>query len=318
MSNKKIHRREFIRKTALATAALGVSGLAARAAGTFKDPLFKISLAEWSINKPLFAGQIDHLDFPVLAKKHGIDAIEYVNQFFMDKAQDQAYLREMKTRADGEGVRSVLIMCDREGLLGDADPAKRSQTVDNHKKWVDAAKFLGCHSIRVNAFSSVPWSDTEAAFGESQKLVAEGLHLLCDYGKSADIHVIIENHGGFTSNGKWLAGLMKMVDHPYAGTLPDFGNFRISGGENAPTVSYDAYRGVQELMPYAKGVSVKTTVWDDAGNRHPLDYNRMLKIVVDAGYHGYCGIEHGETGREWESILEVRDALLKAREALAG
>lgn len=318
MSNKKIHRREFIQKTALASAALGISGLAAGAAHPAKDPLFKISLAEWSINKPLFAKKIDHLDFPILAKKHGIDAIEYVNQFFMDKATDQAYLKEMKTRADGEGVRSVLIMCDREGLLGDADAAKRSETVDNHKKWVDAAKFLGCHSIRVNAFSSVPWSDTEEAFGESQKLVAEGLHLLCDYGKSADIYVIIENHGGFTSNGKWLAGLMKRVDHPYAGTLPDFGNFRISGGEKAPTVSYDAYRGVQELMPYAKGVSVKTTVWDDAGNRLPLDYNKMLKIVVDAGYHGYCGIEHGEEGREWESIVEVRDALLKTRDALAG
>ena len=309
-------RRDLIKKTAIASAAIGVTGLAAKASGFGEEPLFKISLAEWSINKPLFAGKIDHLDFAILAKKHGIEAVEYVNQFFMDKAEDKNYLAEMKRRADGEGVRSVLIMCDREGNLGEAEEAKRLQTVENHKKWVEAAKFLGCHSIRVNAYSSIGWSASESDFTESQKLVADGLHRLCEFAAPYGLNVIIENHGGFTSNGRWLAGLMQRVDHPHAGTLPDFGNFRIASPENQPMVTYDAYLGVQELMPYAKGVSVKTMVFDDKGNRSPLDYNRMFKIVLDAGYHSFCGIEHGEEGREWESIVEVRDAMIKTREAL--
>lgn len=317
MKNHKLHRRDFLKKSATATAAIGLSGLALPSCNMKNEPLFKISLAEWSINKPLFAGEIDHLDFPVLAKQNGIEAIEYVNQFFMDKAQDQAYLREMKSRADGEGVQSVLIMCDREGQLGETAEAERTKTVDNHKKWVEAAKYLGCHAIRVNAYSSVPWSNDQTAFEESQKLVADGLYRLCEFADDFDISVIIENHGGFSSNGKWLAGLMERVDHPRVGTLPDFGNFRIHRPEEGPSVSYDAYRGVAELMPYAKGVSVKPTVWDDNGNQSPIDYHRMLKIVVDAGFNGYCGIEHGEEGRIWESIGEVKTALEKARDELA-
>ncbi|MEZ5045130.1 MAG: TIM barrel protein [Saprospiraceae bacterium] len=316
MTANKLNRRDFIKKTSMATAALSLSGVSAQAFTPPKDPLFKISLAEWSINKPLFAGKIDHLDFPVLSKKHGIEAIEYVNQFFMDKAQDKAYLKEMKTRAEGEGVTSVLIMCDREGLLGDAEEKTRIQTVENHKKWVEAAKFLGCHSIRINAYSSIPWSQDKQAFKESQALVADGLYRMCEFAKGFGIDVIIENHGGFTSDGKWLAGLMKAVDHPSVGTLPDFGNFQIGKTADGTIVSYDAYKGVKKLMPFAKGVSVKTKVWDGKGNQSPLDYTKMMKIVLNAGFHGYCGIEHGEPGREWESIVEVKEALLKVQQTL--
>ncbi len=315
MSN--YNRRDFLKKSTLAGAAVGLAISSANAMKEEKDPLFKISLAEWSVNRSLFAKKMDHLDFPILARQHGINAIEYVNQFFMDKATDKAYLREMKYRADGEGVRSVLIMCDREGNLGDADAAKRTQTVENHKKWVDAAKYLGCHCIRVNGYSTVKYGDSDTAFVESQKLVADGLRSLCEYAADFDIGVTIENHGGFTSHGEWLVGVMKLTDHKGAGTLPDFGNFRISS-EGGKTISYDAYQGVQELMPYAQGVSVKITAYDAEGNQSPLDYMKMMKIVLDAGYRGYCGIEHGEKGREWESIVEVKEALVKTRDALAG
>ena len=312
-----MNRRNFIKKSALAATAVGVSINAVNARENSAEPIFKISLAQWSINRSLFSKKIDHLDFPILARKHGIHAIEYVNQFFMDKAKNTAYLQEMKYRADGEGVQSVLIMCDREGNLGDADASKRSAAVDQHKKWVEAAKFLGCHSIRVNGYSTVKWGESDNAFHESQKLVADGLRKLCEFAAPHNIGVIIENHGGFTSHGEWLAGVIKMTDHPGAGTLPDFGNFRIArpqaGGES---VSYDAYRGVKELMPFAKGVSVKTTAWDNKGNQSPLNYEKMMKIVLDAGYRGYCGIEHGEEGREWDSILEVKAELERVREKL--
>jgi len=295
-------RRQFLRSsgTAAAAFALGAGGFAQNS-DRQKQPLFKISLAQWTINRELKSGKIDNLDFARVAHDHGIFAVEYVNQFFMDKAKDHAYLSEMKKRASDLGVTSLLIMCDREGRIGDPDQAKRNQTVENHRKWVDAAKFLGCHSIRVNAGSEGTWD-------EQVKLAADGLSKLTEFGAARDMNVIVENHGGLSSNADWLAEVIRTVDHPRCGTLPDFGNFRISQGK-----SYDSYRGVRKLMPWAKGVSVKDQVWDDQGNRMPLDFDRMLKIVVNAGYHGYCGIEFGG----FDGLTRSRRLLEEARERLS-
>jgi L-ribulose-5-phosphate 3-epimerase len=300
-----IDRRAFLKRAAVLAAGLGAAPLAGRVLAAANEPLFKISLAEWSLNRSLFAGKLDHLDFARTARSLDIDGVEYVNQFFMDRAKDQAYLAEMKARAEGEGVKSILIMCDREGSLGDPDEAARKQAVENHYKWAEAAKFLGCHSIRVNGYS-------EGSYEEQQKLVADGFARLVDFTDDLEINLIIENHGGFSSNGQWVAGMVKRVNHPRCGTLPDFGNFRIS-----QTETYDSYQGVQDMMPFAKGVSVKPMGWDAAGNRVEIDFVRMMKIVLDAGYRGYAGIEHGEEGREVESIREVRDRLIQARDQLA-
>ena len=267
-------RRQFLAQTGfVAGALLGGAALATDAA-----PL-KVSLAQWTINPELRSGKIDNLDFAKVAAEHGIHAVEYVNQFFMDKAKTTKYLGEMKRRAANHGVKSLLIMCDREGNIGDPDTAKRKQTVDNHRKWFDAAKFLGCHSIRVNAGSSGTWD-------EQVKLAADGLSQLTAIGAKMGLNVIVENHGGLSSNADWLVQVIKKVGHKRCGTLPDFGNFRIKSGE-----SYDSYRGIQKLLPFAKGVSVKDRVWDAKGKQHPLDYNRMLKLVHASGFRGYCGIE---------------------------
>lgn len=283
---------------------------------TNQDPLFKISLAEWSVNRLLFSGQMDHLDFPLMTKKHGIYAVEYVNQFFMDKATDKNYLREMNTRCQNEGIDQVLIMCDSEGTLGAKSAADRQQTVENHKKWVEAAQFLGCHSIRINAYTEIPWSTDPEKATEAMKLCAEGMRSLCEFADDFDINILIENHGGYSSDAKWLVGMLQQTAHLRAGSLPDFGNFRIFRDENRE-VSYDSYRGVDELMPMAKGVSLKPTAFDDHGNQTPLDYERMMKIVLSHGYHGYVGIEHGEKDREWESIVEIRDVLVALEKTLA-
>ena len=281
---------------------------------TAAEPLYKISLAEWSINRPLFGGRMQHLDFAKIAKSVGIQAIEYVNQFFKDKAKDTAFLKEMNTRAQGEGVTQVLIMCDGEGNLGDPDPAKRQTAVENHYKWVDAAKFLGCHTIRVNGYSS-------GTPDEQMKLVADGMRKLVEYADKQAINVVIENHGGLSSNGKWLVQTIKMVNHPRAGTLPDFGNFRIAGpsrdNPDAKIESYDSYVGVAEMMPLAKGVSVKPRVWDAAGKDADIDLLRMMKIVVDAGYRGHCGIEHGPDGNELEGVKDLRVRLEQVHDQLA-
>ena len=246
---------------------------------------------------------MDNIDFASTAKnKFGINAIEYVNSFFKDKAQDIKYLSELKIRAFNEGVRSVLIMCDREGRLGDPEKEKRVQAVNNHHKWIEAAKFLGCHSIRVNAASS-------GSFDEQKKLAADGLRQLSEYGEKLKINVIVENHGGFSSNGQWLSSVIKMVDHPHCGTLPDFGNFRIKEGE-----LYDRYKGVKELMPFAKAVSAKSHDFDENGNETNTDYLRMMKIVMDAGYHGYVGIEYeGRKLSESDGIKATKKLLEKVR-----
>jgi sugar phosphate isomerase/epimerase len=311
-----INRRDFVKVSGTAAAAAGFSALGMPAVGSAAEPLYKISLAEWSINKPLFGGQMQHLDFAKIAKSVGIDAIEYVNQFFKDKAKDTAFLREMNARAKGEGVTQVLIMCDGEGNLGDSDAAKRQTAVENHFKWVEAAKVLGCHTIRVNGYS-----DTTKTPEEQQELVADGLHKLSEFADKAGINVVIENHGGLSSNAKWLVQTIKLANHKRAGTLPDFGNFRLAGptkaNPDAKVESYDSYVGVAEMMPLAKGVSVKPRVWDANGKDSDIDLLKMMKIVVDAGYRGHCGIEYGPEGKELEGVKDLRVQLEKVRDQLA-
>ena len=245
-----------------------------------KPPLFEISLAQWSLHKTLFKGDLDHLDFPAeSAKAYGIFAVEYVNAFFKEK-NSPAYVRTLKQRCNDAGVKSVLIMCDGEGHTGDPDEKARLKAVDNHRKWIDAAAALGCHSIRVNAQSS-------GTPEEQARLCADGLRRLCEVADASGINVIVENHGGLSSNGAWLAGVMKRVDHPRVGTLPDFGNFRIAQGQE-----YDRYQGTAELMPFAKGVSAKSHDFDDRGEETTKDYRRLIRIMLDAGYRGHLGIEY--------------------------
>lgn len=264
------------------------------------EPLFKISLAEWSLHRKLYAKTLDNLDFPKVAKEtFGIDAVEYVNSFFKDKAQDAAYLADLKKRCSDLGVTSVLIMCDGEGAIGDADAAKQTQAVDNHKKWIEAAKFLGCHSIRVNAQSSGSWE-------EQQKRAADGLHRLCEFGDTHGINVIVENHGGLSSNGEWLSGVMTLANHPRVGTLPDFGNFTISDTEK-----YDRYKGVALMMPYARGASAKSYGFDAEGNETTIDFRRMVAIVLKAGYHGRLGIEYEGDGLSEDDGVRATKKLLE-------
>jgi sugar phosphate isomerase/epimerase len=300
----QVDRRHFIRTGAVAAGAglaVGLGGMPVMLAAEEKKPLFKISLAEWSVHRALQQGKMDNLDFPAFAKECGIEAVEFVNQFFKDKARDEKYLADLKKRCEDAGVARVLIMCDGEGNLGDPDDAKRTEAVENHHQWVDAAKYLGCHSIRVNAHS-------EGSREEQAKLAADGLRRLAEYAAPHKIGVIVENHGGLSSDGSWLSGVMKAVDMPNCGTLPDFGNF----GE------YDRYKGVKELMPYAKGVSAKSHEFDAEGNEVRTDYFKMMKIVLDAGYHGYVGIEwEGEKPGEKEGVMLTKRLLERVREKLA-
>ena len=266
-----------------------------------KEP-FKISLAQWSWHKRLRGQEqpkLDNLDFAKEARSLGIQAIEYVNQFFKDKARDTKYLAEMKKRAKDLGVKSLLIMCDGEGQLGDPDSQRRTQAVENHHKWVGAAKFLGCHSIRVNAAS-------KGSYEEQLKLAADGLRRLSEYAAGYKLNVIVENHGGLSSNAEWLTSVIKKVDLPNCGVLPDFGNF-------PPEIN--RYEAVRKLMPYAKAVSAKSYDFDEKGDETKIDYYPMMKIVLEAGYKGFVGIEYeGKRLSENDGILATKKLLEKIRE----
>lgn len=281
-----------------------------------KGPQFQISLAEWSLHQALKAGELDHLDFPQFTKDNfGITALEHVNQFFANKTdkfgmqpKDRVYLLELKKRSDDLGMDNVLIMCDGVGKLGDSNKERRENAVEGHYAWVEAAKLIGCHSIRVNASSDMKLSPEDQA-----GLCADGLRSLCDFAKQHEIGVIVENHGGLSSDGAWLASVMEKVGRKNCGTLPDFGNFYIVKNrgndkkyqkakeafardgayhENADGLEYDRYQGIKDLMPYAKGVSAKSHDFDAKGEELHTDFHKAMKIVKDSGYRGYVGIEY--------------------------
>jgi sugar phosphate isomerase/epimerase len=294
-------RREFL--VALAPLAVLPACVSRESALIGSKPLFQISLAEWSLHKALWASELDHLDFAKKAREDfDIGAIEYVNSFFKERARDAEYLAQMKARCTEYGVESLLIMVDGEGSLGDADDAARTQAVENHQQWIDAAAVLGCHSIRVNAAG-------KGERDEVAKRAADSLVQIAEYATPHGLNVIVENHGGASSDGSWLAAVMRLADHPRVGTLPDFGNFHLGDGE-----WYDRYLGVEELMPFAKAVSAKSHEFNEAGDEVRTDYRHMLQIVMDAGYRGWIGIEYeGDQDTEDDGIRRTKALLERVR-----
>ncbi len=287
---------------------------------------FSVSLAQWSLHRTFFGdalaggfrafgetlqmdpnsvlrGTRHPLEFAAIARKEfGIDAIEYVNTFFYGHADDTPYLDELRMRAEDNGVQSLLIMIDAVGALGAPDADTRAAALENHRPWLRAAEHLGCRAIRVNAASS-------GAKADQQKLAADGLSVLAEHAREHNLDVLVENHGGWSSDGAWLAGVMRMANQPNLGTLPDFGNFRISADS-----TYDRYQGVTELMPFAKAVSAKSYDFDASGNETIIDYAKMMKIVLDAGYRGYVGIEYeGRRLGEFAGIRATQRLLERVR-----
>ncbi|MGJ8724277.1 MAG: sugar phosphate isomerase/epimerase family protein [Roseibacillus sp.] len=287
-----MNRRHFL--TATSAAALMPSAFGQKP----NKPLFDISIAQWSNHRMLKAGKLTNLDWPQYTKDtYDIHALEYVNQFFKDKAEDAAYLADLNKRVDDLGMTNVLIMIDGEGSIGAITEKERNKTVDKHKRWVTAAKTLGCHSIRVNAYG-------EGSPEDAAKQVTDGLHKLSTFAADHDINIIVENHGGNSSNGKWLSGVLTAVNLPNCGSLPDFGNFH----------EYDRYQGISDLMPFAKGVSAKSREFDSAGNEVQTDFTKAMKLVLEANYRGYVGIEYeGKKHTEDEGIKLTKALLEKVR-----
>ena len=267
------------RRELLGTAAAAMMPAATR---PIKDD---VSLAAWSINRSFFtAKKWKNSDLPKICRDLDINGIEFVNQFFENPMMRS--LNELKKSAADHGVRLVLIMVDGEGDMAAMDKAERMAAARAHRKWIDIAYHLGCHAIRCNL------GGPRQGWDKDRDLVsraAESFADLLTYAKGAGLNVVIENHGGASSTRDVLPRLMKTVDHPDFGTLPDFGN--INPGD-------DPYEVVRALVPWAKGVSVKAG-WAEDGTHPRYEIEKMIKICQDAGYHGFWGIEssYGRAGR---------------------
>lgn len=271
---------------------------------------FDISLAQWSLNKELFNQSLDPLDFPAVARTNfDIGAVEYVNQFFMDKAQDGQFLRQLRQRARDHDVKSLLIMIDGEGDLSAHREPPRRKAVQNHHKWIAAAAELECRSVRVNLHGG-------GSHAQWHQASVNSLRELCDFARDFDIQVLVENHGSYSSHGAWLAAVLKEVDDPLCGSMPDFGNFcyqREDGGLwDSPCVKhYDPYQGVADLMPFAGAVSAKAFDFDARGEETGIDFLAMMTLVKAAGYRGYVGIEYEGSRLSADEGIRATKALLE-------
>ena len=266
-------------------------------AGTVPTGKIKISLAEWSLQRSIREGKFTHLDFAAKAKEeYGISTVEYVNGLFgnsrtdfKEAGQNPAYLKEMLKRSKDVGVTNHLIMVDEEGPLAGVDEKERLQAVDNHKKWIEAARFLECRTVRLNLHGEGNMERKKAASIDS-------LSSLGEFAGTMGLNIVVENHGGDSSKGFWLASIMKEVGRNNVGTLPDFGNFCITHpwGTTQPECAeaYDRYKGIEELLPYAKGVSAKTYDFDANGEQPKMDYKRLIDLVKQSGFSGYIGVEY--------------------------
>ncbi|MBT5382452.1 MAG: sugar phosphate isomerase/epimerase [Phycisphaerae bacterium] len=281
---------------------------------TEKTPMttahWPISLAQWSLHRMLQANELAAEDFPMFTRdQFNIGGVEYVNSFFKDRSTDDAWLAALRKRCDDAKVKSVLIMVDGEGALGDPSEAARHRAVENHRRWLHAAAALGCHGIRVN----VP---SEGTPDEQRDLCAKGLGGLLAHADTLNLNVMIENHGGLSSNGAWLSSLIRTVDHPRLGSLPDFGNFILNWDTRE---MYDRYKGIDELLPFAKALSAKSNDFDADGNEVHTDFARMFDLVRKHRYTGWVGVEYeGESLSEIDGIARTRDLLIAQGCVLGG
>ena len=314
-------RRSFLKNAVLSATALSTTSLVAYGSKSLYNASdnglqnLKLSLAQWSLHRQFFDGHINPNDFASIAiNTYGIKAVEYVNQFYKDLGKDEKFWISMKERADNVDVKSLLIMVDDEGDLGLSNDKERKKSVENHFKWVNAAKILGCHSIRVNAFGE----DSKEAF---RTAIIDSMGQLSDYAARENINVIIENHGLFSSDAKLITDIVKHVNKPNFGTFPDFGNWCLSAKWGSTqgdcSEAYDRYQGVSEFLPFAKAVSAKSYNFNAKGEDTIIDYFKMLQIVKDSGYSGYIGIEYeGEILSEHEGILATKALIEKVWRSL--
>ena len=314
-------RKEFIKLAS--TGALGISSLGYLSCESQKEIFFKLSLAQWSLNKAIRGGEMSPYLFAEKSKNLGFTGLEYVNQLYDDvmKSEDKSssiknFILKNNQLASDNGMDNVLIMIDEEGDLAGEDEEQRLKSIDNHKLWIDTAAEMNCTSVRLNLYGSKDIETWKA-------LSIESLTKLGEHAKGTGLNVIVENHGRITSNIPELMNAINGVNMDNVGTLPDFGNFCMADEgygsvfDGTCETVYDFYKGVKEMMPKAFAVSAKSNDFDENGDEKTIDYTKMLKIVKSFGYTGYIGVEYeGERLSEVEGIKATRDLLIKVGQSI--
>ena len=318
-----IKRREFIERQLKLGLGFALLAIPKKGFGfnlineTNNNLFFKLSLAQWSLNKGIYSGDFDPYNFAKTAKELGFSGLEYVNQLYSDvmdsRNKHQAikkFIKKNNDEAERNSIQNLLIMIDGEGDLATSNVRKRNAAIENHKKWIDAASQMGCHSVRVNLYGveqKKKWMEYSS----------DSLTKLSEFSKDFNINVIVENHGSLSSNAELLMQVINNVNLKNCGTLPDFGNFcikRVEGDlyESDCVKEYDRYKGIKEMMPKAFAVSAKSNSFNNKGDERYTDYLKMLKIVKESGYNGYIGVEYEGTGlSEIDGILATKNLLIK-------
>lgn len=289
---------------------------------TNKDSFFKTSLAQWSIHKSIREDGLSPYEFAKIAHELGFEGLEYVNALYSDvtNSEDKAsameeFIKRNNDLAAKYNLKNVLIMIDGEGDLASSNPEERMIALENHKLWIDAASKMNCSAIRINLKG-------EKEIENWIKYSVESFGALGEYAKPLNINVIVENHGGLSSNASLLMKVINQVNLENCGTLPDFGNFCMSEGygslkENNCKDLYDPYLGISEMLPKAFGLSAKSYAFDSNGDETSLDYYRLLSIAKDAGYNGFIGVEYeGNILSEKDGIIATKKLLEKAAKML--
>lgn len=236
-----------------------------------------ISLAQWALVDEVRAGKWKTVEFAKIAREDfGINGIEYVNTLM--EVTTETYLKTLKNNAHDHGVTNVLIMVDDEGDGCAETKEGRKQFVVNHRKWIDAAHYLGCRAIRTNCRGSE--LSARVSREESLKWAAESYNMLLEYAVPAKIQVLIENHGGLSNDPDWMVALMQAVNNLYFGTYPDW---------REPSQDFDNFEYLRKTVPFAKGMSYRNQPTDNL-------CVKMIKLCREAGYRGWYGIE--SSGRE--------------------
>ncbi|MDG1337472.1 MAG: sugar phosphate isomerase/epimerase [Flavobacteriaceae bacterium] len=314
-------RKEFIKLTS--TGALGLSSFGYLSCSSPKEIFFKLSLAQWSLNKSIREGGMSPYLFAEKSKELGFSGLEYVNQLYEDvmksdnkSASLKKFIEKNNQLASDFEMENVLIMIDEEGDLAAEDEEQRLKSIDNHKLWIDTAAEMNCSSVRLNLYGS---KDVETW----KELSIDSLSELGNHAKGTGLNVIVENHGRITSNIPELMNAINGVNMDNVGTLPDFGNFCMADEgygsvfDGTCETVYDFYKGVEEMMPKAFAVSAKSNDFDENGDEKTIDYVKMLKIVQSFGYKGYIGVEYeGERLSEVDGIKATRDLLIKAGQSI--
>ncbi len=271
-------RRQILKKLAMGAGCAATAPFysCAKNGTSGESPWLKLAVQQYSFNRQLKSGELAMIDYPgTVVEGTGIKALEYFNGHMEEKAGDTGFFEAVRERCDDLGAANTMMLCRGKDALDSSDPSVRSAAIEGYRPWLEATKILGGQYIRVDVRSD---GDPD----EQKKHAADGLTALCEVaGNEFDMGIVVENHGGHSGNGKWVADLMKTVGLENCGTLPDFQNFK----------EYDPYLGIEEMMPWAKIVCAKSKEFDEAGNEVNVDYRRMLKIVKDSGFTGYIGIE---------------------------